>query len=75
VELAIRLPAKLVSIRTGIRVELPTFGDVARALNAEGIKGRRGRPWVSRTREQAAGPVYVCANCRPLSPRGAIDPR
>jgi hypothetical protein len=27
------------------------------------------------TREQAAGRVYVCANCRPLSPCGAIDPR
>jgi hypothetical protein len=26
-----------------------TFGDVARALNAEGIVGRRGKPWVSRT--------------------------
>jgi DNA invertase Pin-like site-specific DNA recombinase len=26
-----------------------TFGDVARALNAEGVKGRRGKPWVSRT--------------------------
>jgi hypothetical protein len=27
------------------------------------------------TREQAAGRVYVCANRRPLSPCGAIDPR
>jgi DNA invertase Pin-like site-specific DNA recombinase len=26
-----------------------TFGAVARALNAEGVVGRRGKPWVSRT--------------------------
>lgn len=26
-----------------------TFGDVARALNAAGFVGRRGKPWVSRT--------------------------
>ena len=26
-----------------------TFGDVARALNAEGVTGRRGKPWISRT--------------------------
>src|SRR5688572_28044581 len=26
-----------------------TFGDVARALNANGVVGRRGKPWVSRT--------------------------
>jgi hypothetical protein len=26
-----------------------TFGDVARTLNAEGVKSRRGKPWVSRT--------------------------
>lgn len=26
-----------------------TFGDVARALNAEGVTGRRGKPWTSRT--------------------------
>jgi len=26
-----------------------TFGGVARTLNSEGVKGRRGRPWISRT--------------------------
>jgi DNA invertase Pin-like site-specific DNA recombinase len=26
-----------------------TFGDVARVLNAEGIPGRRGKPWTART--------------------------
>ena len=33
----------------GLVEEGSTFGDVARALNADGVVGRRGKPWVSRT--------------------------